>query len=79
VTTRAFAVDVGDKSRPIIASGVSGRLTDMPRGYEFAGYCCPVAGHPAMDLLPIDVSDLPIPWYGEMVTLIGGRSVRGGN
>jgi alanine racemase len=62
VTTRAFAVDVGDKSRPIIASGVSGRLTDMPRGYEFAGYCCPVAGHPSMDLLPIDVSDLPIPW-----------------
>ena len=39
------------------------------------GYRCPVAGHPSMDLLPIDVSDLPDPRvarYGEMVTLIGG-------
>src|SRR5258708_30265161 len=35
-----------------------------------------VAGHPFMDLLPIDVSDLPDPTaarYGEMVTLIGGE------
>jgi alanine racemase len=40
------------------------------------GYRCPVAGHPSMDLLPIDVSDLPDPAaarYGEMVTLIGGE------
>jgi len=40
------------------------------------GYRCPVAGHPFMDLLPIDVSDLPDPTaarYGEMVTLIGGE------
>jgi alanine racemase len=40
------------------------------------GYRCPVAGHPSMDLLPIDVSDLPDPTaarYGEMVTLIGGE------
>jgi alanine racemase len=38
------------------------------------GYRCPVAGNPSMDLLPIDVSDLPDPAaarYGEMVTLIG--------
>jgi alanine racemase len=37
-------------------------------------YRCPVAGHPSMDLLAIDVSDLPDPTaarYGEMVTLIG--------
>ena len=40
------------------------------------GYRCPVAGHPSMDLLPVDVSDLPDPKaarYGEMVTLIGGE------
>jgi alanine racemase len=39
------------------------------------GYRCPVAGPPSMDLLPIDVTDLPDPTaarYGEMVTLIGG-------
>ena len=53
----AFAVDVGDKSRVIIASGGSGYLTDIP-GYEFGGYRCPVAA--SVDLLPI-VSDLPIP------------------
>jgi alanine racemase len=35
---------------------------------------CPVAGRPSMDLLPIDVTDLPDPAaarFGEMVTLIG--------
>jgi alanine racemase len=35
---------------------------------------CPVVGRPSMDLLPIDVTDLPDPAaarYGEMVTLIG--------
>jgi alanine racemase len=40
------------------------------------GYRCPVAGRPSMDLLPIDVSNLPDPTaarYGEMVTLIGGE------
>jgi alanine racemase len=40
------------------------------------GYRCPVAGRPSMDLLPIDVSDLPDPTAarnGEMVTLIGGE------
>jgi alanine racemase len=39
------------------------------------GYRCPVAGPPSMDLLPIDVTDLPDPTaarYGEMVTLIDG-------
>jgi alanine racemase len=40
------------------------------------GYPCPVAGNPSLDLLPIDVSDLPDPRaarHGEMVTLIGGE------
>jgi alanine racemase len=40
------------------------------------GYRCPVAGPPSMDLLPIDVTDLPDPTaarYGQMVTLIGGQ------
>jgi alanine racemase len=38
------------------------------------GQRCPVAGRPSMDLLPIDVTDLPDPAaarFGEMVTLIG--------
>jgi alanine racemase len=38
------------------------------------GHRCPVAGRPSMDLLPIDVTDLPNPpaaRFGEMVTLIG--------
>jgi alanine racemase len=38
------------------------------------GHHCPVAGQAAMDLLPVDVTDLPDPTaarYGEMVTLIG--------
>jgi alanine racemase len=38
------------------------------------GSRCPVAGHPSMDLLPIDVTDLPNPTaarLGQMVTLIG--------
>jgi alanine racemase len=38
------------------------------------GHRCPVAGCPSMDLLPIDVTDLPDPAaarFGEMVTLIG--------
>jgi alanine racemase len=38
------------------------------------GHRCPVAGRPSMDLLPIDVTDLPDPAaarFGEMATLIG--------
>jgi alanine racemase len=40
------------------------------------GHRCPVAGQAAMDLVPIDVTDLPDPTaarYGEMVTLIGAE------
>ncbi len=40
------------------------------------GHRCPVAGRPSMDLLPIDVTDLPDPTaarFGEMVTLIGAE------
>ncbi len=39
------------------------------------GQRCPVVGNPAMDFLPVDVTDLSDPAaarYGEMVTLIGG-------
>ena len=38
------------------------------------GRRCPVAGCPSMDLLPIDITDLPDPTaarLGQMVTLIG--------
>jgi alanine racemase len=41
------------------------------------GHRCPVVGRPSMDLLPIDVTDLPDPAaarYGEMVTLIGAQA-----
>jgi alanine racemase len=40
------------------------------------GHRCSVAGDPLLDLLPIDVSDLPDPSaarHGEMVTLIGSE------
>jgi alanine racemase len=38
------------------------------------GRRCPVVGRPSMDLVPVDVTDLPDPAaarYGELVTLIG--------
>jgi alanine racemase len=41
------------------------------------GRRCPVAGRPSMDLLPVDVTDLPDPAaarYGEMATLIGAQA-----
>jgi alanine racemase len=40
------------------------------------GRRCPVAGRPSMDLLPIDVTDLPDPTaarLGQMATLIGSE------
>jgi alanine racemase len=40
------------------------------------GRRCPVVGRPSMDLLPVDVTDLPDPAaarYGEMATLIGAQ------
>ena len=40
------------------------------------GHRCPVIGQASMDLLPVDVTDLPNPTaarYGEMVTLIGAQ------
>ncbi|HEX3502809.1 MAG TPA: alanine racemase [Xanthobacteraceae bacterium] len=45
-------------------------------GAIVGGRRCPVVGRPSMDLLPIDVTDLPDPTaarYGEMVTLIGAE------
>jgi alanine racemase len=38
------------------------------------GHCCPVMEHPSLDLLPIDITDLPdarAARIGEMATLIG--------
>jgi alanine racemase len=40
------------------------------------GHRCPVVGQAAMDLVPVDVTDLPDPTaarYGEMATLIGAE------
>jgi hypothetical protein len=59
-------------------------LTNLAANYESAtsrqlqvligGHRCPVAAPPSMDLLPIDVTDLPdrsVARFGAMVTLIG--------
>ena len=48
-------------------------FNNKPQGIV-GGHRCPVAGRPSMDLLPIDVTDLPDPTaarLGQMVTLIG--------
>jgi alanine racemase len=40
------------------------------------GRRCPIVGRPSMDLIPVDVTDLPDPAaarYGELVTLIGAQ------
>lgn len=52
----------------------SGSAPDNKLQAIVGGHRCPVAGRPSMDLLPIDVTDLPDPAaarFGEMVTLIG--------
>jgi alanine racemase len=52
----------------------SGSTSDNRLQVMIGGHRCPVAGRPSMDLLPIDVTDLPDPTaarYGGMVTLIG--------
>jgi alanine racemase len=68
--TRLALVSVGyADGYPRSASVYDNRLQAIVGGQR-----CPVAGQPSMDLLPIDVTDLPDPTvarYGEMVTLIG--------
>jgi alanine racemase len=54
----------------------SGSAFDNKLQAIVGGRRCPVAGHPAMDLLTIDVTDLSDPTAarrGEMVTLIGAE------
>lgn len=56
---------------PRAANGFYGKLHAIVGGHR-----CPVAGLPSMDLLPIDVSDLPdksTARPGAMVTLIGAE------
>jgi alanine racemase len=56
---------------PCAANGSSGKLYAVVGGQR-----CPVAGPPSMDLLPIDVTDVPdksAARAGEMVTLIGAE------
>lgn len=51
-----------------------GSVSDRKLQAMVGGHRCPVVGCPLIDLLPIDVTDLPDPTaarYGEMVTLIG--------
>jgi alanine racemase len=53
---------------------LSGGPPDNKLQAIIGGHQCPVAGRPSMDLLPIDVTDLPDPAaarFGAMVTLIG--------
>jgi alanine racemase len=70
--TRVALVSVGyADGDPRLLSASNNKLQVMVGGYR-----CPVAGHPSMDLLPIDVTDLPdrtAARYGEMVTLIGSE------
>jgi alanine racemase len=52
----------------------SGSASDNKLQVMVGSHRCPVAGRPSMDLLPVDVTDLPDPTaarYGEMVTIIG--------
>jgi alanine racemase len=68
--TRLALVSVGyADGYPRTASAAEPRLHVLVGGHR-----CPVAGPPSMDLLAIDVTDLPDPAaarYGEMVTIIG--------
>ena len=70
--TRLALVSVGyADGYPRPASASDHRLQVIVGGHR-----CPVAGAPSMDLLPVDVTDLPDPTaarYGEMVTLIGAE------
>jgi alanine racemase len=70
--TRIALVSVGyADGYPRLASLYDNRLWAIVGGQR-----CRVAGYPSMDLLPIDVTDLPDPTvarYGEMVTLIGAE------
>jgi alanine racemase len=70
--TRLVLVSIGyADGYPRLQGGVDGKLQAV-----VAGRRCPVVGRPSMDLLPIDVTDLPdqaAARYGEMVTLIGAQ------
>jgi alanine racemase len=70
--TRLALVSVGyADGYPRPASAVDHKLQAVVGGHR-----CPIAGRPTMDLLPVDVTDLPDPTaarYGEMVTLIGAE------
>jgi alanine racemase len=70
--TRLVLVSIGyADGYPRLQGGVDGKLQAV-----VAGRRCPVIGRPSMDLLPIDVTDLPdqaAARYGEMVTLIGAQ------
>ncbi len=68
--TRLAMVSVGyADGYPRSGNGVGSKLQAIVAGRQ-----CPVAGHASMDLLAIDITDLPDPRLarrGEMVTLIG--------
>jgi alanine racemase len=70
--TRLALVSVGyADGYPRPSSAVDHKLQAVVGGHR-----CPVAGRPTMDLLPVDVTDLPDPTaarYGGMVTLIGAE------
>jgi alanine racemase len=70
--TRLALVSVGyADGYPRVANGSDGKLHAI-----VGGHLCPVAGPPSMDLLPVDVTDLPdksAARFGEMVTLIGAE------
>jgi len=71
--TRLALVSVGyADGYPHLPGAADGKLKVIVGGRR-----CPVVGRPSMDLLPVDVTDLPDPAaarYGEMVTLIGAQA-----
>jgi alanine racemase len=68
--TRLAMVSVGFADGYPRSAGAS----DIKLQAIVGGQRCPIVGCPSMDLLPVDVTDLPDPRtarYGEMATLIG--------
>jgi alanine racemase len=70
--TRLALISVGyADGYPQPVNAADGKLAAIVGGRR-----CPVVGRPSMDLLPVDVTDLPDPAaarYGEMATLIGAQ------
>ena len=75
--TRLALVAVGYADGYPRGAAADGKLQAIGLQAIVGGRRCPVAGRPSMDLLPIDISDLPDPAaarHGDTVTLIGAQA-----